>query len=105
MLPATPSCLYTSMMLVLAKENTMATLYVQNVPEDLYDALRRQAQQNRKSIAAEVVSLLELNVVTPVELKLRRDFLRQARRLQSRKGSAAGPFASSEEMQREDRSR
>jgi len=83
----------------------MATLYVQNVPDDLYEALRRQAQQNRKSIAAEVVSLLEMNVPTPDELKSRRDFLRQARRLQSRKGSGAGPFPSSEEMQREDRSR
>ncbi len=46
----------------------MATLYVQNVPDDLYEALRRQAQQNRKSIAAEVVSLLELNVPTRKEL-------------------------------------
>jgi plasmid stability protein len=92
-------------MLVFSKENAMATLYVQNVPDELYEALRRQAQQNCKSIAAEVVSLLELNVPTRAELKLRRDFLRQARRLQSRKGSAAGPFPSSEEMQREDRLR
>ncbi|MGA3326247.1 MAG: hypothetical protein ABSF45_17385 [Terriglobia bacterium] len=83
----------------------MATLYVQNVPDNLYEALRRQAQQHRKSIAAEVVSLLELNVPTDQELKFRRDFLRRARRLQSRQGSAAGPFPASEEMQREDRSR
>jgi len=83
----------------------MATLYVQNVPDELYEALRRQAQQNRKSIAAELVSLLERNVPTPEELKLRRGFLRQARRLRSRRGSAAGPFPSSEEMQREDRRR
>ncbi|HMD85639.1 MAG TPA: hypothetical protein VKO18_13175 [Terriglobia bacterium] len=83
----------------------MATLYVQNVPDDLYEALRRQAQQHRKSIAAEVVSLLEVNVPTSEELKLRRDFLRQARRLRSRRGPAAGPFPSCEEMQREDRSR
>jgi len=92
-------------MLALAKENAMATLYVQNVPDNLYEALRRQAQQHRKSIAAEVVSLLELNVPTAQELKFRRDFLRQARRLQSRKGRATGPFPSSEEMQREGRSR
>jgi plasmid stability protein len=92
-------------MLALAKENAMATLYVQNVPDNLYEALRRQAQQHRKSIAAEVVSLLELNVPTTEELKLRRGFLRQARRLQLHKGSASGPFPSSEEMQREERSR
>lgn len=83
----------------------MATLYVQNVPDNLYDALRRQAQQHRKSIAAEVVSLLELNVPTAEELKCRRNFLRQAQRLRSRSGRTARPFPSSEEMQREDRSR
>ena len=83
----------------------MATLYVQKVPDDLYEALRRQARLNRKSIAAEVVSLLEQNVPTPEELKLRRDFLRQARRLRLHKGPAAGPFPSSEELQREDRLR
>ena len=83
----------------------MATLYVQNVPDDLYEALRRQAQQNRKSIAAEVVALLELNVPTREELKLRRHFLLQAQRLRARKGSAAGPFPPAEKMPREDRSR
>jgi plasmid stability protein len=51
----------------------MATLYVQNAPDGLYEALHRQAQQHRKSIAAEVVSPLKLTVSTPEELKLRRD--------------------------------
>ena len=37
----------------------MATLYVENVPDDLYEALRQRARSHRKSIAAEVVSLLE----------------------------------------------
>jgi len=83
----------------------MAALYVQNVPDNLYEALRRQAQQHHKSIAAEVVSLLEVNVPTAQELKSHLDFLRRARRLQSQKGRAAGPFPSSEEMQRGDRSR
>lgn len=83
----------------------MATLYVQNVPDDLYEALRRQAQLNRRSIASEVVTLLEVNVVTEQELKSRRDFVRRVGRLQSRKGPAAGPFPSSEEMQRQDRER
>jgi hypothetical protein len=92
-------------MLASVKESAVATLYVQNVPDNLYEALRRQAQHHRKSIAAEVVSLLELNVPTARELKLRREFLQRARRLQSRKGPASGPFPSSEEMQRQDRSR
>ena len=83
----------------------MATLYVQNVPDDLYEALRRHAQHNRKSIAAEVISLLEQNVPTNEELKSRRDFLRQVRRLQSQNSTTIGPFPSTEELQREDRSR
>ena len=77
---APSACMHTSAMLALTKDSTMATLYVQNVPDDLYEALRRQARQNRKSIAAEVVSLLEMNVPTPEELKSRRQFLRQRRK-------------------------
>jgi plasmid stability protein len=36
----------------------MPTLYVENVPNDLYEALRDRARRHRRSIAAEVVSLL-----------------------------------------------
>ena len=36
----------------------MATLYVENVPDEIYKALRKRARANRKSIAAEVISLL-----------------------------------------------
>ena len=32
----------------------MATLYVENVPDELYEAIRARAKQKRKSIAAEV---------------------------------------------------
>ena len=42
----------------------MATLYVENVPDELYEALRGLARQHRKSIAAEVLTLLEENVPT-----------------------------------------
>ena len=50
----------------------MATLYVENVPEDLYKALRKRAHANRKSMAAEVISLLQQFVPTEAELKRRR---------------------------------
>ena len=36
----------------------MATLYVENIPDDLYEALRSQAKARRRSIAAEVLALL-----------------------------------------------
>jgi len=83
----------------------MATLYVENVPNDLYEALRGRARQHRKSIAAEVVALLEENVITDSEQKAREQFLRQVKRFRSRRPPRRGPFPSSEELQREDRSR
>ncbi len=83
----------------------MATLNVENVPEDLYKALRNRARRNRKSIAAEVISLLEQNVPTAEELKRRQALFLRMQQLRSRKPASAGPFPSAEEMLREDRSR
>ncbi len=83
----------------------MATLYVENVPDDLYEALRERARQHRKSIAAEVLSLLGENIVTANERKARQQFLRQTQRLRSRRPRSVGPFPTSEELQREDRLR
>jgi plasmid stability protein len=82
----------------------MATLYVENVPDDLYDALRRRAKENRRSIAAEVLLLLENNVPTESELRSRRQFLNYVKRIQSRRRSRRS-FPSTEEMIREDRNR
>ena len=83
----------------------MATLYVENVPEDLYEALRERDRQRRKSITAEVLSLLADNVVTAKERKARQQFLRQVQRLRLHRPRSAAGFPSSEEMQREDRGR
>jgi len=83
----------------------MPTLYVENVPEELYEAIRARAQLNRTSITAEVLALLAENVPTPTEIARRGKSLERARRLRSRRPGSAGPFASTEEMQREDRGR
>lgn len=83
----------------------MATLYVENVPDELYEAVRARAQRNRTSIAAEVLALLAENVPTPSELARRKALLERARKLRSRPSPAAGPFPSAEEMLREDRAR
>jgi antitoxin FitA len=83
----------------------MATLYVENVPDELYKALRDRAKQQRKSIAAEVISLLEENVPTASELKRRHKFVRALEALQSAPSPRNGPFPSTEEMLREDRER
>ncbi len=83
----------------------MATLYVENVPSDLYEALRGRARQRRRSIAADVLALLEESIPTEKELKARKGFLRKLGRMSSRKSRSAGPFLATEEMQRQDRAR
>ena len=83
----------------------MATLYIENVPDELYDAIRGKAKARRKSIAAEVLAVLEQNFPTARELKARREFLRRVKLQQSATPPGKGPFPSTEEMQREDRLR
>jgi plasmid stability protein len=83
----------------------MATLYVENVPRELYEALREQARKRHHSIAAEVLTLLEENVPTETEIKARQSFLRKLAAIRSNRAPSRGPFPSAEEMQREDRAR
>lgn len=83
----------------------MPTLYVRNVPRDLYEALRSRAQGKRKSISAEVLSLLEENVPTPRELARRKQLFKRLDKIRLTRPATQGPFPSSEEMLREDRAR
>lgn len=83
----------------------MATLSLKNVPGDLYEALRRRARHNRTSIAAEVLVLLKQFVPTARGLRARHEFIRRLARLRSIPSPSPGPFPSTEEMVREDRSR
>ena len=83
----------------------MATLYVENVPDDVYKALRKQARKNGGSIASEVIALLKQWVPTEAELKRRRQAIHDLAKLSSRPPLAPGPFPSAEEMIREDRER
>lgn len=83
----------------------MATLYVENVPDDLYEALRSRAKARRRSIAAEVLALLEENIPTAQELKARHELYRKIIELRQKSTKDKGPFPSAEEMIREDRER
>ena len=83
----------------------MATLYVENIPDDLYEALRSQAKARRRSIAAEVLALLEENVPTARELKSRHAWVRKLARLRNQQTPSDRKFPSAEEMIREDRER
>lgn len=83
----------------------MPTLYVENVPEELYEALRSQAKRDGKSIAAEVIELLRQNVPTEEELKRREELFQRAVKISRMKPLKPGPFPSAEELIREDRER
>jgi plasmid stability protein len=105
----------------------MATLYVENVPKELYEALRERARERRRSMAAEVVALLEESVPTEKELKARRELLGRLERMRAnepvgsdvnrmgihnplgrrrgKKRRDRSQFPATEEMQREDRER
>ena len=83
----------------------MATLYVENVPDDVYRALRKRARASRKSIAAEVIELLRRNVPTEAELKRRQKAFEELAKLRARPPLGPGPFPSAEDMIREDRER
>jgi plasmid stability protein len=83
----------------------MATLYVENVPDDVYKALRKRARQNGTSMAAEVIGLLKQFVPTEAELKRRRKVFDELAKLRAKPPLTPGPFPSAEELIREDRER
>jgi len=83
----------------------MATLYVENIPDDLYEALRSRAKARRRSIAAEVLALLEENIPTAQEVKSRHEWMRKLARLRKQRARSGRAFPSAEEMIREDRER
>lgn len=83
----------------------MATLYVENVPDDLYKALKKRARKNGGSVASEVIALLKQFVPTEAQLKKRREFYDKLAELRNKPPLTPGPFPSAEEMIREDRER
>jgi plasmid stability protein len=78
---------------------------MENVPDEIYKALRKRARANRKSIAAEVISLLERNIPTGEELKRRRKAFEGLARLRAMEPLSPGSFPAAEELIREDRER
>jgi plasmid stability protein len=81
----------------------MPVLYVENVPEEIYAALKSRAREHRKSISAEVITLVAENIPTEADLAKRKAFA--ARVGQLRSTSASGIFPTVEEMLRDDRNR
>jgi hypothetical protein len=83
----------------------MATLYVENIPDELYASLRSHARRRRKSIAGQILTMLEERFPSERELKRRRRIVRQLDKLREKPPLSAGPFPSTEQMLREDRER
>ena len=82
----------------------MPTLYVENVPDEVYESLRALARAHQNSISAEVLTLLKENVPTSRDLARRKEVLKRALQIR-RRPPRSGPFPTSEEMQRDDRMR
>ena len=83
----------------------MPTLYVEDIPDDLYQALRKRARSQGRSVAAEVRALLAENIPTERELRKRRDFMTRLDSLRSTVQRFEGSFPTTEEMIRDDRNK
>ena len=78
----------------------MATLYVRNIPEELYRALRKRARQHHKTIAEQICTMLEESLPTASVLRKRKKIFRDLENLRFSVPPVRGLFPSSEEMQR-----
>ena len=80
----------------------MATLHVRNVPDDLYERIRRRAAEENRSLGAEVVSLLERVLPEQAYCPAALDRIIRRRRQLER---TVGRFPCGVDLLREDRAR
>lgn len=83
----------------------MASLYIENVPRALHEALCRRARAHKHSIEKEILAIVEANVPTQKELKARQQLFKKACEMQSRKLKSRKITAATEAMLRKDRER
>ncbi|MBS1870121.1 MAG: hypothetical protein JSS99_10680 [Actinobacteria bacterium] len=79
----------------------MATLYVRDVPDDLYERLREEARSSRRSIGATAIELLRAELPERRGLTIS-EWLERARAMRERHAPVADSAA---ELIREDRDR
>jgi plasmid stability protein len=82
----------------------MATINIDNFDDELYEPLRERGEHNHRSIAAEVLALLEEHVPTAKEIEARKAAIRRLDKLKFTSTSDT-PLPSSLDMIREDRDR
>jgi plasmid stability protein len=81
----------------------MATLYVRDVPEDLYERLRSVAESDRRSIGAATVDILRRELAQESQ-RSTRELLARARAVRGRSRPAKGSPTVAEDI-RADRER
>jgi plasmid stability protein len=81
----------------------MATLHVRNVPDELYERIRRRAARENRSLSAEVVALLDR--ATQRDPETESPLFERIRRRRQRIQEEIGRFPSSVDLLREDRAR
>jgi plasmid stability protein len=81
----------------------MATLYVRDVPDDLYERLRSTAESERRSIGATTVEILRRELSQQSELSTS-ELLSRARAVRDRSRPVADSATVAEDI-REDRGR
>ena len=82
----------------------MATLHIEDFDDELYEALRKAAEKNRTSIAAEITAMVKRNFPTEAELT-RHAYFKQLKKIHEKPVPADANFPSTEQMLREDRDR
>jgi plasmid stability protein len=83
----------------------MPILHVRGIPQELYDDIKRRALLERRSLSAEVISLLERGLTVPEREFSMKKWLEDAQRFREELASKYGitEGASSADLIREDR--
>lgn len=69
----------------------MATLYVRDVPDDLYERLREEARSSRRSIGATAIDLLRAELPERRKSLTISEWLERAREIRERSAPYSGP--------------
>ena len=82
----------------------MPILHVRNVPEDLYDRIRKRARANHRSITAETIALLQAGLSASPTQEESDDWFERAREFRERMRARGISFDATAAI-REDRDR
>ena len=82
----------------------MSDVLIRNVPEGVLETLKRRAEEHRRSLQGELLTILEEAAAEPSQADLE-EFIRAAAAMRERLASTGRTFSDSGELVREDRDR